>query len=437
LGSVLLHLPITPLGALFGLIGLLSLNRPEDAGPALPPITEIPVDLFSDEPAGTAAPAAPPEPAAPAPDVTPELPKPRPKPPPKPPSSELDAGVVDAGVPDASVSDAGVPDAGGALADAGAGDGGVDAGTDAGAGPGISDPVAVSGAARSVADPNANVKILIDTEKLRAHPLGSRVGTLLSGVHQWRDFMGPSGIDPVRDIDRILIVGPQLRNSSDVVAVVQHRLGRERMRKALDLLVQRDPEGKWLDSKVPVASARADRAPRFFVLPSARLVVVTPESTLESAKRLPAKGSLPALPGAAMVTAYVKTPWRAVRGLPLRVPRSIAWVRARIEPLSAGGALIDFEAQDENEELARSDAEELTRAVTAATELRLGPLGDLIGLGTRRFVESVSFEADGSKIRGRITVTANQVLTLLDFAGAMFVPPAAPKRRSLEDAGSP
>lgn len=427
--SLLLHVPLTPLAGLIGLVAMLLGAPRSDDAPAAPPITEIPVELLSDEPGSAALPTPEPEvvgaAAAPAASALPVKPR-----------KALDAGVPpdagadaggDAGADDAGARDAGRPDAG--RPDAGAVDAGplADAADAGDAGTGISDPIGVSGAARRVADANANIKIYVDTEKLRSHRLGSRIGMLLRGVYQWRDFFGPTGIDPVRDVDRLFIAGPQLRSSAEVVAVIQHRLGETRMREALNELVKRDTvSGAWLEGPVPVALARADRAERYFVMPSARVVVVTPKSALAAARKLGARASVPALPGAQLATAHVATPWRAFMGMPLRVPKSIRWARARVVPEGRGGVIIHIEAEDESPDAAAQNAVELTRAVTAATQLDLGIFGALLGSKPQRFVQRISFEGNGNRIVGTLELTEAQVLSVLDFASLLLVP-AAPR----------
>lgn len=389
--SALLHLPMTPV---FGLVGLLGLLKPpdDDDVPSGPPIVAIPIDLLEEPAPEATQPPAPSEPAAPPMAVEappePEAPKPlppKPKPPEPAPPAEEPAKAPESG---------------------------------------IADPVAMAGGVRRVVDANANVRLIIDAEKLREHRLGPRVGALLGRVYQWRDFLGPTGIDPVRDIDRILIAGPQLRRSEEVVAVIQHRLGRERMRAAIDMLVQRDPGGEWLKARVPVARASADRAERHFVLPSEQIVVVTPKSALADAERLGPRARIPTLPGTQLATAYVVTPWRAFRGLPVRVPESIRWARARVVPTEDGGAVVEIEAEDETPELARAHAAELERAVAAATRLDLGVLGLILGTRPQRFIQTIRFDARENRIHGELGVTQEQILSIFDMAEMFLVPPA-------------
>jgi len=418
--SLVLHAPLTPLIALLGLLG--SLGKQAETAPALPPITAIPVDLISDEAAGSAAEPPPAEPASPTKDLAvgeePQTPKPKPKK--TKPSEAADAG------PDAeAVSDAAPPigaDAQVAMAEGGA----------PGPGRAIGDPVAMSGASK-VADANANVKVIIYNERIRNHPLGPRIGKILGTAYQWRDFFGPTSLDPIRDIDRMLIVGPQFRDSSEVIAVLKHNVGEAKMRHAIDVLVQRDATGGWLDGGVPAASARADRAARVFVLPTKDLVIVTPPSAAASVMQQGAHLRFPPATGPEVVTAYVKTPWRVFIGLPFRLEKSIKWAKLELVPRPDGGAVAYIEAEDESPEAAQRNAEQLEAAARAASEMQLGILGALLGTQKTKFVDEIVFQAKGPRISGRITANAKQVASLLEMISAYAAqlaqrrsPPPAP-----------
>jgi hypothetical protein len=420
--SLLLHVPFTPWAAL---VGLLSLWSPPAEDVPSPPITAIPVDLIEDQP-----PSAPVEPAQPEPVPDTAGPEPaarKPKPAPAP-AKLHDAGVPDAEEPDAEPADAGPTssDAGPKRTDADSGAVVVDAGsmTDAGAKP-LSDPTLVAGV-KQVADANANVRLTIYTAKIRENPLGQRIGPLLRSLYQWRDFFGPTAIDPIRDIDQIYLVGPQLRDSSNVVAILKHHVPPDRMRTAVDALVRADRAGgMWLDAGVPAASAHADGAERRFILPNATTVIVAPPSAYAGAlaagklvRLLPSSG-----PEAAMI--YLATPWRAFIGWPVQVPHSIKWARVRVTPTADGGATADLEAEDESPALAADDAAYLTRTANALSQLNLGFLGSLLGQQSHKFIERVAFDSNGKMIHGQAQITAAQLSTALDMAGAFLADRAA------------
>ena len=429
--AVALHMPFSPL---LGLVGLLRFMGDEVDGPPPPALSEIPLDLFEDEGTPAGKPADTPEAKEPAAVAEPEAALPTEPDPvvtkPKKPKELPDAGApepVDAGAPDASkTSDAG------AATDAGTAG---DAGPERKPGEGIGSPVAGIGDKR-VVDPNAHVQVLIQMNRVRQHPLGNRVGPLLRNVYQWRDFFGPTAIDPVRDLDRMLIVGSQLRDSSGVVAILEFNVPQERVRAAVDLLVARDPQGGWLDGGgVPAAQARADRGDRVFVLPGPKLLVVAPPAILESAKKF---RKLPReLKGDEIALVHLDTPSNAFLGLPVVIPKSIRSADIRLSPRADGGVVIDVLAHDQTEPLARTDAEALTAALTAATSLNLGLFGSvLFGSSQKKFIEKGSFEADGTDIRGEIVLTRAQVETVLELAGG-FLAGRAPRPRASASAAAP
>ena len=431
--ALVLHVPLSPLVGLLGLVSLLGTNEVE--GPPPPPLTEIPLDLFEDDDdARSGKPADAPEAKDPATTSTPEAALPEEPAPvvvkPKKPKELPDAGApepVDAGTPDASKdSDAG------AAADAG--DAG-DAGPERKPGDGIGSPVAGIGDKR-VIDPNAHVQVLVQMNRVRQHPLGGRVGPLLRNVYQWRDFFGPTSIDPVRDLDRMLIVGSQLRDSSGVVAILEFNVPQDRIKSAVDLLVSRDPQGGWLDGGVPAAQARADRGDRVFVMPAPKLLVVAPPSVLEAAKKFK---KLPReLKGDEIAIVHLDTPVNAFVGVPgVVIPKSIRSADIRLSPRADGGIIIDVLAHDETEPLARKDAEALTAALTAATSLNLGLFGSvLFGSSQKKFIEKGSFEADGTDIRGEIVLSRDQVITVLELASG-FLTSKAPRPRASASSAAP
>ena len=388
--SLLLHAPLTPLAALFGLLTLLTATEPPPE--VLPQLTGIPVDLIEGEEAEAPPPEATPPPA-PEPAVALEPPEDKPARDPNEPK------IRDAGVADAEASDAApdADDAGTAGDDAGVVDGG------------ITDPVAASGAER-IADVNANVQIKIFTEKIRSHPLAPRISLALAAVPQWRDFFGPAALDPVKDIDRLLVWGPQLRDSSEVGVVAKVNVPKERVLEAFEGIVRTDPAGAWLDAGVPEITARVDRAPRHIMMLSPTIVVVTPPSGADNARKAK-KLTLKPSPGAEVVTARLKTPWRAFRGtgIPIDIPKSIGDAHFKVTPDEYGGAIVEVVAKDESAENASENAAQLERTLRSLTNYNI--------FGIRmKFVERIVFTTKGEEIHGYALLTAGQLRQGLDFA---------------------
>lgn len=115
---------------------------------------------------------------------------------------------LDAGVPSDAGGDGGRPDAGRRRRrDAGA-DGGpliAAAGGDGGS------PVAFLPA-------GAQIALRIDMDRIRASPLRGEVEELLAAIPDWDAVLGGSGVEPVRDLSRVLVATPNFQRSNIVVA---------------------------------------------------------------------------------------------------------------------------------------------------------------------------------------------------------------------------
>jgi hypothetical protein len=384
--SAVLHVPLTPVAAILGLLHLIAAPAPTEQVPE-EELTAIPVDLVPGAPGqGTKSDQTPPASTAPSnmKDPFDELEK----------DTDSDDGVAlgpDGGVPAKNDKDAGAGDAG--------------------AGGAIGDPVALSGTAGKLADSNANVRLLIFNDRIRKHPLGTQIGNLLGAAEQWQDFFGPTGLDPIADVDRVLIAGPQLKDSSQVVAVLKTNVPSTRVKSAVDSLVQRDPAGTWLDAGVPAARAAADNAERLIVLPAPDIVVIAPPGVQQQALSLGPKLGFPSPQGTEALTTYVITPWRAFVGIPFEVPKTIKWVRMKVTANSDGGATAVIVAEDESPQLAEEDAKLLSERLNRVTNPSVVVFGRTVL--SQSILDPVTFTAKGAEIHGSVTVPKKKLESLL------------------------
>ncbi|MCB9591887.1 MAG: hypothetical protein H6719_04055 [Sandaracinaceae bacterium] len=143
--------------------------------------------------AGASAPTPPQEPAETAED------------------GEGEGAVLDGGVPQ----DAGPPDAGPPRRrrDAGPPEGVAEA--DEGEGTGDQ-----AGEGRGVAflPAGAQIALRLDVERIRRSPLGPDVRALLAAMPDWQALLEGSEIDPLQDLDRLLVATPNLQRSRLIVA---------------------------------------------------------------------------------------------------------------------------------------------------------------------------------------------------------------------------
>lgn len=432
--ALLLHAPFIP-NNLLAWVGLLD-TRVEFGdldGEAVIPI-DLELELGESAPAPVTEPAPPEPTGAAAPLAVPEPPPPKPKPKPKPEVGDAgieagaDAGVeagVDAGVDaddDPYADD--VPDAG-LVADASAvahaaEDGGVEAGLDADAGSDagaarstggiaeLKDPASAAGDASKVAGKNPNVQVLIASERLRKHDLGSTFGKLLTSLPEWATFFDGTGIDPVRDLDHVLLTGPQFRDFRKVVAVMDYNVSSKKIRDAMSVVVERSA-GSWVEpSPFPAAKITPafDRGERILAhVPERRLLVLLPDDAKDQLSKLKSMKGFAKSPVGILVS--LVTPARAFRGLPFTLPQSLKVLRLSVTPKPEGAAELTLELLDGSPEEAREHAPELTRAIDSIRVLDLG-------LFKKTFIDHVELVADGAMIRGTLMITPRQLRFLLD-----------------------
>lgn len=281
------------------------------------------------------------------------------------------------------------------------------------------DPVALAGPAGAIADSNANVRMYLFTEVVREHPLGARIGELLRRTPQWSDFFGPSNIDPIEDIDRVLIAGPQLRKSSNVVAVVKHRMGRDRIRMAFEGLVA--TKGEWIDRDALIAKAHADRADRLFAAPNDEVVIVAPLHLESQVRKMGSEATFPPSAKDVAVSAYIVTPANVAKGTGIQLPKSLKWARLDLRPTPDGGAVLKILAQDESPQSAADHArffEDLIRALTMKESKDMGLLGwglSKAGVKQVKYIQSVKFHSEEDKIHGELVVNQTQLTMAAGF----------------------
>lgn len=409
----------------------------------------IPVDLLGEE-------APPPEPTPPPPK--PEEPesqgdgpgkkpdagaKPKPKPDagaPLPgddagvPLSTSDAGVArasDAGTePVADLDAGGVRDGGGLVAMADAGDALPGAG-------GPRDPAAMLGAKSLVAAGQVNVSLRINIAKIRQHPMAPRVSSLLVRLPQWRDFLkgAPSTIDPVRDVDDILIYGPSLIHTEKTLVIVRYsNLSDAVVDQAVEGIAQTYAQGGPFDVGVPGIKAslgHADQAERVFmrvkkgvlvVLPKTDAVRLTPQLVKTDFSRKVA-------PNEAMRLS-VKDPWKQISIRGLKFSNKLSEIRLWIVPDAKNEADVYGEGDCEGEASAVEIAGDLTQTLDRVnqTGLNLGILRITVSTFTRGLLDGAKVVPAGNKVQLHIHASTEQleaIYNLLDqqLGGGGGAPP--------------
>jgi len=351
------------------------------------------------------APVAPAEPAAPK-----EAPVPKPKPKPKGP----DAGTPE---PDAAVADAGPEDAG------------------------KPEPVAKAKPDKPPATPalaafapkGSQINIRLDVALIRASPLSEDARLLLADAPDFRAVIEGSGIDAVRDLDRLYLASPDLRRANVVIAG-QHTAQPELPKRAVAALATAASRPAAWKTRAGVNVApwhNRDDTERVVALLTGEQFVIAPAKDLtrvlavartlsDGKKPLDGAGktALLALPEGVAAVLTVYDARRFARGNLRGVPTHLE-VTARIQ--SDGGVAVSIRGELETEDAADD-------AIQYWSKLRerfaAHPLVALVGM--RSPLIGATIERENREIHVEGALTQQQARTLLGFVRSTIAPPPVP-----------
>jgi hypothetical protein len=337
-----------------------------------------------------------------------------------------DAGPRDSGTKRDAGADGSIDDGGpiALLDDAGEGDADTDAmvaQSDAGGWGGGTDPGILAGAPESGPP---NIVLIVNARVVRSHPVGARVGPLLSAIPQWDDFMAGSNIDPVKDGEWLLIYGPSLINTSRDAIVIHYNAPDPVVDHAIDLIRTRSHNGAPFDAGVAGVKAtlgHADRAPRVFLrFPSHIVAVVPPEAASKQALHWSknAKVLMGKIPPGAAVWIKVMQPSNHLKDrdgdpvIPPSVSQLTLWVSpnpdgtadVRAEGLCADAAAAGEAALKLREFMRRQNAglvRAIMRGLLTPLEQESAPTGE-------------GLRAEGTKVRLYVRATQEQLEAVLN-----------------------
>jgi hypothetical protein len=387
--AVILHLPFLPTNLGAWMQRMLQGNAADYDDHDAAAIIPIDLDLMNDDPSPSAASSVPPPP---------------PSPPPPAPTGD-GTTIVDAGAPDAEAprkkrppSDAGIDDAG-PIEDAGV----VDAGP-----PSVRDPIAAAGGAGKISAKDPNVQVLIAGNVIRKHQLGAAFARILVLIPEWHQFFADSPIDPIRDLNHLLITAPRFRgDTSKVVAVMDFNVPDAKIKGALDLIVN-NVNGAWLDdTPVPTARANVGGGDRLFALvPGKKLLVVLPFEAKDQLEGLKKSRGFPN--SKVGIAISMVSPARPFKGL-FALPDTLKWLRIAVTPTADGGADVALEGGDASEKDAQKHAPEITKAFDQVRVISLL-------ITTLEIVDHAEFVAEGASIKAQVHVSDTQLKRVVGMA---------------------
>jgi hypothetical protein len=405
--AMVAHLPLTPLPFILRWLGVY-LNRGDTSWDYQDDSVIIPISLVEDTPGATPPPTErTPETAATA--APGEEAKPRARP--HDPALSKDAGVTDAGIADAGTDapERRKPRDGGAeraklLA---FGDGGADAGVG-----GIKDTLSLAGGLRRAVKGKPNVALVFWFSTMREHPLGPLVGSLLSCNPQWRDFLGDV-IDPLQDLEGVMLVGPRMSETSKLTILVQSRMEDTKLRQVMGLVgeaAHRSGAGGPIDAGAGTQAIRfrADRADRVAFTHPKNLIIVTPPEGFEQLQAQREAMSLPAGRGQAMSLTMVN-PWRPLRMVGMHLPETLSEIRVNVFATEGGGVRAEIEFDDQDAAMAAAHAGDVTDQARAAAGL---------------LASDIMFVAEGNRLHAETRLSRITSAIALGFVRAQICPPA-------------
>jgi hypothetical protein len=332
----------------------------------------------------------------------------------------------------------------GADADSGdAGDSGLEGGLEAGmgdAGPadggGDAMPLVVSDAGPVGArlPPGAQIALRVDMARIRESAIAEDVRTLLAAIPDWKALLDGSGIDPLSQLERLLIMTPNLQREK-VALAGRYVGGREVVDSAVRSLAEaRGVTATWSTKRgIAIAPwANADSTPRVIALVGPAHFTISREEDLERVLSIAAARAQKGRPKGAQqppgsvadallamedgeglslevegVEQFVR---RARRGIPIRL-RVSAVQRGETSLVLRG--LLAYADQD-----AASDALDFWQQ--ARDRYARNALVNLLGLGG--VLQAAELGRDGADLRITLMLTVEQTRLILSYARELLAP---------------
>ncbi len=188
---------------------------------------------------------------------------------------------------------------------------------------------------------------------MRDHPLGKRLTQIATCDAEWRAFVN-QGVNLMEDFDGILVVGPNLTDSSQMTAAVRHHLPSQRVHEVMDMLVQKSGKsGNWLTPEV--ASAKLGRVQRILIPKQDDLFYVAPNKGWQALNNDKEPRRVPDAEGRSLSLAVVH-PNPLFERVGLTLPRRLNELRLEIFTNPNQSIDIKVELEDSSANAARQDA---------------------------------------------------------------------------------
>lgn len=336
----------------------------------------------------------------------------------------------------AGAGDAGVDAAVDAAVDASGRDARVERDADDAGGDASPGNIGDGGATGSRLPPGAQIALRVDMTRIRQSPVVEDVRALLQAVPDWQALLDGSGIDPVAQLDRLLIMTPNLQREK--VSLAGRYIGdRQVVLDAVQNLAQaRGVEAKWRTQRgVQVAPwANADTTPRVIALVGPQHFTISREEDLErvlaiAAARAKKARKLAQDPSAADALLSMEEQ----EGLSLEVDGAEQFVRRgrrgipqrlRLSATENAGTSVELRGR-----LSYADEAAASDALAFWQQARDGYARNaLIGLlGLASVLQDATIEQQQLDLNIKLTLSVQQTRLILGYARELLGKRAAPK----------
>lgn len=279
-----------------------------------------------------------------------------------------------------------------------------------------------------------NVTLAVWFSALRGGPAEPLVAPLFACNAEWRWF-GERGVVPLRDLDGVMMTGPQLSDSSKLTVAVQHRLKSSEVQTVVQSLVSASgPRGAFLEDDVArIVFQRKDRV----VFPHEKnMVFVAPPSGWEPIRAMQGPLSLPPADGRAL-SITLQNPSRPLKKFGLRMPERLTEMKLDVFANPDGGSDVQIDFEAPSAEIAAADTKQVNevfaQSIADMTALaKVAPSG--LGTDAKAALSfpKPSFDAVDKRITATVHFAPNESQGLMGLVSKLVchkkrAPAPAPK----------
>ena len=145
-------------------------------------------------------------------------------------------------------------------------------------------PEVATGPVQSYVRDEHTVVMRLDMSRVRASAVADDIGSLVRSYPAWQRLLEGSGIDPVRDFERVLVAAETTVTDTATMLIV-HNLGNARVREAvLQMAAERGEQPEWrqVDGFDVVDWPAETNTPRVVVLAGPQELIVTSPAELDA-----------------------------------------------------------------------------------------------------------------------------------------------------------